>query len=180
MEFQRKEKIQITTVVFTGSNGVNINYIETSNAGLASSYDSDWYLNLFLTKDIELTEYIEINKDTYQLTIDRQDINPYFYELGFFETIESINYDSENISFWANIVNINSVQTSESPQLYNALFNVMGTSLILKSNVFNIELQPTPTASTTSDITTIVNKMNDIKNTTENNQISFFDSNLPS
>ena len=170
MEIQ-KESIQIT--ILSGQ-------VETSIGGLASSYDSDWYVNVLLTKDIELTDYVEVSKDSYQLTIDRQSINPYFYELGFFETISSISYDTDNINFWSNLVNLSSVQDSEDPVLYNTLFKIMSGSIELKSNIFNIQLQPPVSAATTNSIQVIVNKMSDIKQVTDNNQISFAKSNITS
>ena len=170
MEFQRKEQIQIT--VLSGK-------VETSVAGLADYYDFDWYVNVLLTKEIELTDYVEINRDTYQLTIERQEINIFFYELGFFQTIESIGYNSENVNFWSNIVTQSNIQGSNSPVLYNTLFNVMKSSLQLKSNVFNIQILPTMSGTTTEDTIAIVNKMNDIKKTTEANQIAFVHDNLP-
>ena len=162
MDFQRKEQIQIT--VISGK-------VETSLASLANYYDSDWYINIILKKDIELTDYVEVNKDSYQIIIDRQEINPYFYELGFFETIESISYDQENLSFWSGI--LNQLSQNESPALYNTLFDIMSPSLELKAPVFNIQLLPIQTASTTSDVVAIVNKMNEIQTTTTENQIAF-------
>lgn len=165
MEFQRKEKIQITVV--SGK-------VETSTASLSNYYDYDWYVNIILSKDIEFTDYIEVNRDTYQLTIDRQEINPYFYELGFFETIQGIAYDEENLNFWADLItNGNISSTNNSPVLYNTYFNIMSQSLLLKAPVFNMQLQPIPTASTTSDVVTIVNEMNSIQATTEANQLTF-------
>ena len=166
METQRQEEIQLR--IISGS-------VVTSVGGLATYYDSDWYLNVMLTKDIELTNYVEINKDATKYTINRQNINPYFYELGFFETIDSISYDAEHISFWAQVVNQN--QNLEAPALYNTLFNVTSGSLDLKSQVFNI--QTLPTTGTTNDVNVIVSKMNDIKTLTEANQIAFAQANLP-
>ena len=164
MNFQRKEQIQIT--ILSGK-------VETSTASLANYYDHDWYINVALSKDIEFSDYIEVNRDTYQLTIDRQEINPYFYELGFFETIQSISYDEENLNFWADILSQGQIASNNSPGLYNTYFNIMSPSLLLKAPVFNIQLQPIPTASTTSDVVTIVNEMNSIQATTQSNQLSF-------
>ena len=164
MDFQRKEQIQLTVI-----SGM----VETSIASLATHFDYDWYVNILLSKNIELTDYVEINKDSYQLTIDRQEINPYFYELGFFETIQSIGYDEENLNFWAELITNNEISSSSQATLYNTFFNVMNPSLLLKAPVFNIQLSPTPTASTTSDVITIVNELNSIQTTTEANQLSF-------
>jgi hypothetical protein len=166
MEYQRKDEIQIT--IISGS-------VVTSVGGLASFYDSDWYLNVMLTKSFDLTNYVQINKDSFQYTIDRQKINPYFYELGFLETIDSISYNKENINFWSDIVAQN--ENLESPALYNTLFNVMKGSLELKSSIFNIQTLPDPIAS--DQVNVIVDKMNEIKALTESNQIDFVNSNLP-
>lgn len=164
MSFQRKEQIQMTVV--SGK-------VETSTASIANQYDYDWYVSIILSKHIEFSDYIEVNKDTYQLTIPRQEINPYFYELGFFETIQSIDYDKENLSFWSDIISTNNISFNNSPVLYNTLFNVMSPSLLLKAPVFDLQLEPIQTASTTSDVITIVNEMNSIKQTTNANQLSF-------
>lgn len=52
----------------------------------------DFYLTVSLFKDIKLTEpYVEVFQDETKFTIPRQEINPYFYELGFFDDVNSIS-----------------------------------------------------------------------------------------
>ena len=43
---------------------------------------------MYLTKDLQ--DYVEVSIDPLKTTIDRQLINPFFIELGFFENIESV------------------------------------------------------------------------------------------
>lgn len=57
----------------------------------ATTPESDFYINIPLFKKIKLTdEYVDISVDPKKHTVQRQLINPYFIELGFFENIESI------------------------------------------------------------------------------------------
>lgn len=163
MDSQRKEQIQITKI--SGD-------VVTSIGGLATYYDSDWFVNILLTKTIEFTDYVQISLDNYKFTIERQNINPYFLELGFLETIETIDYNKNNIKFWSDFVKQN--ENIESPSMYNLLSNVTNQSLELKSSVFDIQIQPDPVVS--DDVTTITNKMKEIKSSTEANQISFVES----
>ena len=62
----------------------------------ANTPESDFYINVPLFKKIKLTdEYVDISVDPTKHTIQRQLINPYFIELGFFENIESISQIEE-------------------------------------------------------------------------------------
>lgn len=165
MEFVRKDNIQITKL--SGD-------VVTSIGGLAPYYDSDWYVNVLLTKSIEMTDYVQISTDSYQFSIDRQNINPYFFELGFFETVQEIGYNQNNVDFWANVVQQN--KTIESAALYNILSDLMNESLELKSTVFDIQIQPDPIVD--NSVTIIDNKMTEIRTLTEQNQIDFVQSKL--
>tara|TARA_B100000963_G_scaffold359490_1_gene386964 strand:+ start:3031 stop:3351 length:321 start_codon:yes stop_codon:yes gene_type:complete len=64
--------------------------IKTSTGEISDSYDKDFYITLpmYLTKDLQ--DYVEVSIDPLKTTIDRQLINPFFIELGFFENIESV------------------------------------------------------------------------------------------
>lgn len=52
--------------------------------------ESDFYINVPLFRKVNLIdEYVNIYVDPSQLTVERQLINPYFIELGFFQTVNS-------------------------------------------------------------------------------------------
>lgn len=53
-------------------------------------YKTDYYLPVLLTRNCEVFEYVDIKKDEKKYVIDRQNINPYFVELGFFDGISRI------------------------------------------------------------------------------------------
>ena len=51
---------------------------------------SDFYINVPLSRNITLIEdYVSVSLDPFKTSIKRQLINPYFIELGFFETMNS-------------------------------------------------------------------------------------------
>jgi len=57
----------------------------------------DYYIPILLTRNSEIIDYVDVKKDNSTYKIDRQEINPYFIELGFFGTISKIktNYGSQ-------------------------------------------------------------------------------------
>lgn len=58
------------------------------NGTLDIQNESDFYLNVFLTRTYKkVGEYVQVDKDPFQSKIPRLNVNPYFIELGFFETI---------------------------------------------------------------------------------------------
>jgi hypothetical protein len=79
MEIQKKESFFLRK---EGDKIVN----ENNTLGTLSNHD--WYIDLILRKSMVLDGYVQINRDDFIYEIERQIINPYFYELGFFETIK--------------------------------------------------------------------------------------------
>jgi len=58
---------------------------------------NDFFITTMLTKDSKLVdEYVDISIDPTKETMDRQFVNPYFMELGFFETIDRIGLDTDS------------------------------------------------------------------------------------
>jgi len=57
----------------------------------------DFYLPVFITKTGNLMEYVNVDSDDTIFTMERQEINPYFIEFKFFDTIKrnKINNASE-------------------------------------------------------------------------------------
>lgn len=50
----------------------------------------DYYVNVNLTREINIIdEFIEIELDPYRTSIDRQNLNPWFIEFGFFDSIKT-------------------------------------------------------------------------------------------
>tara|TARA_Y100000389_G_C17443324_1_gene510019 strand:+ start:914 stop:1234 length:321 start_codon:yes stop_codon:yes gene_type:complete len=73
--------------------------IKTSTGQISDAYDKDFHITLpiYVTKDLQ--DYVEIAIDPLRKVIDRQMVNPFFIELGFFENIESVlsgNSTSQN------------------------------------------------------------------------------------
>jgi len=69
----------------------------------------DFLIPILLTRTYGINEYVDVKKDNYQYIIERQDINPYYIEFGFFDTIKSISSTTiinENILLKANEKNI--------------------------------------------------------------------------
>jgi hypothetical protein len=65
---------------------------------LGNNNDSDFYVNVPLYRNIALFEdYVNITSDPFKTVIDRQLINPYFIELGFFETVDSVSGTTDSI-----------------------------------------------------------------------------------
>lgn len=58
------------------------------NGGYASSNINDYYINVKLNRKIKIfDDYVDIQKDPFRTEMDRQNINPWFIEFGFFESI---------------------------------------------------------------------------------------------
>jgi len=62
----------------------------TSSGVLSDSYDKDFFITLPIYKTQELDGYVSVGKDPLRTVVERQLINPYFIELGFFENIKSV------------------------------------------------------------------------------------------
>jgi hypothetical protein len=75
------------------------NGILQPNGTLGIKNSSDFYVNIPLVRDITLFEdYVNIALDPFRTSIQRQLINPYFIELGFFETVDSISSSTQSNS----------------------------------------------------------------------------------
>ena len=64
--------------------------IKTSTGLVANSYDKDFFITLPIYKTEDLEGYVDVEKDPLKTVVNRQLINPYFIELGFFENIKSV------------------------------------------------------------------------------------------
>lgn len=63
---------------------------------LSDSYDKDFYITVPVLKTVDVDEYVDVEIDPLRLNVERQLINPYFLELGFFENIDSVKQENSN------------------------------------------------------------------------------------
>ena len=73
--------------------------IRTSTGLVADSYDKDFFITLPIYKTQDIEGYVEVEKDPLKTVVNRQLINPYFIELGFFENINSVLSGSSQAKF---------------------------------------------------------------------------------
>ena len=56
----------------------------------------DFHVPVFLTRTYEIYEYVQIDKESEIIPIQRQEFNPFFIEFGFFDTINRNKVNSSN------------------------------------------------------------------------------------
>jgi len=68
---------------------------------------SDYYFNVFLTRELKIIdEYIDIQLDPLRVRMEKQLINPWFIEFGFFGDIGSTGISaSTNVNNYKTIIN---------------------------------------------------------------------------
>jgi len=68
----------------------------------------DFYFPLFLTKTYEIYEYVDVQKETEIIPIQRQEFNPYFIEFGFFDDVKRnrVNRGGELTSAMLNFIRL--------------------------------------------------------------------------
>jgi hypothetical protein len=80
--------------------------IMRSDGILSDTYDKDFYITVPIMKTVDVDEYVDVAIDPLRLVVNRQLINPYFLELGFFENVDSVKKENSN--------SINSVEEKSS------------------------------------------------------------------
>lgn len=129
----------------------------------------DFYLPLFLTRKYDTYEYVEVFKDDRIYQIQRQEINPYFIELSFFDTIQQhkvlrgsdltidmINFirakrvdtsefSDQEVVMWFDNIGVNELPWFEGTANEITiddidLLNLNATHTISKANYFNIDI----------------------------------------
>jgi len=55
-----------------------------------------YYINVFLTKTCEVFEYVDVKKDEKVFRIDKQEINPFYINFGFFNSVKRIKVNTKN------------------------------------------------------------------------------------
>lgn len=161
MEIQKKESF------FLRKEG---DKIVNENNTLGTLSDHDWYVDLILSKSMAIDGYVQINRDSFIYEIERQNINPYFYELGFFETIKQIGYNSSTLNYFYNLI-LTGNTSDLSPELFNSIYNFYKDSIELKSIFYNIPIAPQPVNNMSA--ITVTEKLLQIKKVVEENQKSF-------
>jgi hypothetical protein len=161
MEIQKKESFFLRK---EGDKIVN----ENNTLGTLSNHD--WYIDLILRKSMVLDGYVQINRDDFIYEIERQIINPYFYELGFFETIKQVGYNSSTLDYFYNLI-LTGNTSDVSPELFNSIYNLYKDSIELKSTFYNIPIAPEPVNNMSA--ITVTQKLIEIKRIVEENQKSF-------
>jgi len=77
------------------------------DGSFANKNSKDWYIDIFMIRDMSLVhEYIDISLDPTREKLERQLVNPFFIELGFFETVNRIGDISDTGSTVANATSL--------------------------------------------------------------------------
>lgn len=129
----------------------------------------DFILPVFLTRTNEIFEYVQINKEEEIKPIIRQEINPFFMELSFFNGItqNKVRYGSDltndmidyirsvradiaelsnsDVIFWFDQIGINEFPWNKGTLIEVTLddidkVNIISSHIISKANYFNIDI----------------------------------------
>lgn len=129
----------------------------------------DFYIPLFLTRKYDTYEYVEVFKDDRIYQIQRQEINPYFIELSFFDTIQqhkvlrgsdltidmidfirtkradTSEFSDQEVVMWFDNIGVNELPwfegTSNEITIDDIdLLNLNATHTVSKANYFNIDI----------------------------------------
>ncbi len=103
--------------------------IQRSDGYFSESYDKDFYINIPIFKEDIISDYVNVFIDPTKLEIERQFINPYYIELGFFKNISSILRENSN--------NKNSAEEKS----YNYNLRINGLPLVRKNQIEDGELE---------------------------------------
>jgi hypothetical protein len=103
--------------------------IQRSDGYFSESYDKDFYINIPIFKEHIISDYVNVFIDPSKLEIERQFINPYYIELGFFKNVSSILKE--------NSINKKSVEEKS----YNYNLKINGLPLIRKNQLEDGELE---------------------------------------
>jgi len=103
--------------------------IKRSDGYISDSYDKDFYITIPIFKQEVVSDYVNVFIDPTKLEIERQFINPYYIELGFFKNISSILKENSK--------NKNSVEEKS----YNYNLKINGLPLVRKNQIENGELE---------------------------------------
>jgi hypothetical protein len=97
----------------------------------------DKYINVMLTKTCEVYEYVDVKKDEKIFTIDRQAVNPYYIDFGFFGTIRRIkvNSSADLTPTMIDYLNSNYLSGNSNSNITKTWFDSVGyNQLLLEKN----------------------------------------------
>lgn len=111
MEEKNKYQLYLNIVPFTSdtmsTKGVTANTMNdevelffgvlNSDKVVRAYNDKDFFLNIPLYKTFKIEEYIDVKQQENIETVERQQFNPYFIELGFFDSVirNKVNHGNE-------------------------------------------------------------------------------------
>lgn len=150
----------------TGNTGI-IFKIKGSKGNLLDYPENDFYLNIPLYKNSNIEEYIDVQQQEGVQTIERQNINPYFIEYSFFDTIvrnkvfdgyqlnkKQLDYiklvrtdlpDNTNIPLWFNSIGFSQLPwfKGTSQQVTIDMIDIAGKTaenIVSKASIYPIEI----------------------------------------
>lgn len=103
--------------------------IQRSDGNFSESYDKDFYINIPIFKENVISDYVNVFIDPTKLEIERQSINPYYIELGFFKNVSSILKENS------------SNKNSAEEKSYNYNLKINGLPLLRKNQLEDGEVE---------------------------------------
>jgi hypothetical protein len=129
----------------------------------------DFFLPVFLTRTNEVFEYVQIDRDDKIEVIEKQEVNPFFIELSFFDSIDQnkVRYGSDltndmidfirsvrpevteannaEVVLWFDQIGINEFPWNKGTSSETTLddidkINIVPNHIISKANYFNIDI----------------------------------------
>ena len=107
-----------------------------NNGNVSQTPQSDFYVPVLLNRTGKYYEYVDVQYDNQVFFVERQEFNPYFIELGFFDTIKEI-YISGASDLNTQMFNAITAQTSSYIGLqydFNTWFNDVGMNILPSSS----------------------------------------------
>lgn len=109
-----KFKLPVTISSDSGSTkGYGFVHKNGNQRYLSNFPQKDFYLPVFITRTGNLLEYVDINIDQTEFIIPRQEVNPYYIEFEFFDTIKrnKVNTSADLTTLMINFIR------SERPEI---------------------------------------------------------------
>jgi len=111
MEIKNKYQLYLNVVSYSGDtflgSGITATTINSdvnlffgvlgSDNVVRNFYDKDFYINIPLFRTFKIEEYVDVKQEENIQTLERQQFNPYFIELSFFDSVRrnKVNHGNE-------------------------------------------------------------------------------------
>lgn len=124
---------------------LNNNYIKKTiylKEVAAVSVDQAYYINIFLTKTCEIFEYVDVKKDEKIYKVDKQEINPFYIDFGFFNSATRIKVNKKNdlTNKMAEYLNANyAVSIAKYAGDVRAWFREIGYNMLINDIIVTID-----------------------------------------